>query len=68
MHWIGCCETNMKLQCHFIQTRHESNLQEFQKFTHVIKPIERAFIMHVVHFDRHIVAIRFAGVHFGVNG
>ena len=47
----------MKLQYQFIQTRHETNLQEFQKFTHVITPVERDFIIHVVHSSRHIVAI-----------
>ena len=57
MHWVGRRETNTKLQYQFIQTRHETNLQEFQKFTRVITPIERAFIIHVVHSSRHIVAL-----------
>ena len=41
MHWIGRRETNVKLQ-------YKTNLQEFQNFTHVITPVEHAFIIHVV--------------------
>ena len=57
MHWVGRHETNKKLQYQFIQTRHKTNLQEFQKFTRVITPVKRTLIMHVVHSSRHIVAI-----------
>ena len=60
MHWVGHRETNTKLhnlQYQFIETRHETNLQEFQKFTRVIMPVEHAFIIHVVHSSRHIAAI-----------
>ena len=57
MHWVGRRDTNVKLQYQFIQTRHKTNLQEFQKFTLVITPVERAFITHVVHSSRHIVVI-----------
>ena len=57
MHWVGCRETNVKIRYQFIQTRHKTNVQEFQKFTGVITPVEHAFIMHVVHSSRHIVAI-----------
>ena len=46
----------MKLQYQFIQTKHEINLQEFQKFTRVITPVECAIIQ-VVHSSRYIVAI-----------
>ena len=57
-HRVGRCETNMKLQYNkFIQTRHKTNLQEFQKFTRVITHVDCAFIMHVAHSSRHIVAI-----------
>ena len=48
MHWVRRRDTNVK---------HKTNLQEFQKFTCVITPIERAFIMYVVHSSHHIVAI-----------
>ena len=56
MHWVGHRDTNVKLKYQFIQTGHGTNLQEFQKFTCVISPVERGFIMHIEHSSCHIVA------------
>ena len=56
MHWVGHRETNVKLQ-YKQDTGMKLTFKKFQKFTHVITPVERAFIIYVVHSSCHIVAI-----------